>query len=149
MATEMEIGNFHHRDGWFFKRMDDGTVRIQKRTNDAESRVEIEHFIDESSWASVVASVSAFGENGETHDAALDLHAGHSALAAIREFAQIAAAVYPDGSLRVSARMGRIPAQSFRALYRYAKRVSTPQSAFDDDEAGAPHSTQRESAGGE
>ena len=65
---------FHVKDGLFFERIDSapgigvGAVRIIKRQNGAdESPVIFETVIDHSSWASVVASMCALGEDGTTH----------------------------------------------------------------------------------
>jgi hypothetical protein len=128
----MEIGEFHNRDGWYFTRLTDGAVRIRKTVAArADSPVEHEHVIPANEWASIVAHVSARGEAGDTYTEASDFHAGRSLLTDVREFAQIAAAVHPDGSMSVRFAAGRIPAQSFAALYRFATRVTSPNSAFD------------------
>lgn len=61
------MGKFHVRDNLFFERDADGSVEIT--CPDGTFLV-----IDASSWASVVASVSAQGETGESYRAALDFH---------------------------------------------------------------------------
>lgn len=72
----MEIGEFHNRDGWYFKRVDEaGTVRIRKRVtghDGAEIVTEIE--IPENEWASIVAHVSRRGETSQTWQQARSLH---------------------------------------------------------------------------
>jgi hypothetical protein len=138
----MEIGNFHNRDGWYFKRLEDGSVRIQKTTTaHVDAPVEYEHVIPENEWASIVAHVSVGGETGDSYQEAREFHAGRRFILDARahqrlcrdtqEFARIAAAVYPDESMLVRFRGGRVPAQSFEMLHRYAKRVESPNSAFD------------------
>lgn len=77
----MEIGEFHHTGGWYFKRLEDGSVRIRIR-NSSETgaifadRVEyIDHIVPPNEWASIVASVSAF-DGAVSYGAATRLHAG-------------------------------------------------------------------------
>lgn len=82
----MEIGNFHNRDGWYFKRLDDGSVRIQKTTTaQADAPLEYEHVIPENEWASIVSHVSAEGGNGETYDVARQFHGLHAFAGAARK----------------------------------------------------------------
>lgn len=57
---------FHAHSGQYFRRLDDGRVEI--RNSDGV------FVCDASTWASVVASVSARGETGETYRQALDFH---------------------------------------------------------------------------
>lgn len=75
----METGEFHLEQGICFKRMDDnGSVRIRKYKqpipNDETPEIEFECTVDDSSWASVVASVSARDEDADTWQEALDYH---------------------------------------------------------------------------
>ena len=66
---------FHARDNWFFRREDDGSVRILAPDTmgpGAHQAVTL----DANTWASVVASVSARGETSETFQAARDFHGG-------------------------------------------------------------------------
>lgn len=58
---------FHYRDGVYFVRQQDGAVRIEQ--GDKEIAV-----IDPHSWSSVVASMSAPGEDARTYEAARDFH---------------------------------------------------------------------------
>jgi hypothetical protein len=62
-------GEFHWRDGWFFKRLPDGSVRVQHRAPDAGPSVDL--LIPSNEWASIVASMSAEGETAESYQDAL------------------------------------------------------------------------------
>jgi hypothetical protein len=64
---EIDLGDFHETDGWYFKRLPNGAVRIRI---DGYG----EHVMQPFSWASVVAHVSHSGETGQTYQAALDFH---------------------------------------------------------------------------
>lgn len=66
-----EIGEFHHKDGWYFKRLEDGSVRI--RIEDLRG----EHIIPPNEWASIVTEVAKFAD-GVTYGMATRLHAGDS-----------------------------------------------------------------------
>jgi len=61
---------FHARDGWYFQRQDDGSVKISA----AVSRSTETLTIPPNEWASIVAAVSAQGETAETYQAALSAH---------------------------------------------------------------------------
>jgi hypothetical protein len=65
------MSEFHVRDGWFFSRDDESTPpgAVTVRVQDGPTFTLAPH-----EWASVVASVSAHGETGETYRAALDFH---------------------------------------------------------------------------
>ncbi len=63
---------YHWRDGWMFKRMPDGSVRIRKY-REQEPRI-VEAIIPPFEWASIVAAVSARGESGRTHTEAGLVH---------------------------------------------------------------------------
>ncbi len=72
-------GIFHTHDGWYFQRLDDGTVHITKRKNGpgfGDGEIIEEHKLDPSSWASVVSHVSSAGETGPTYQTALAFHGG-------------------------------------------------------------------------
>lgn len=60
---------YHLRNGIFLGRTENGEVRIQATQPGAIT-------VSPSEWASAVAAVSASGETGETHQAALDFHNG-------------------------------------------------------------------------
>jgi len=64
-AAEATAG-FHWRDGWYFRRLEDGSVRIVSDYADLT--------IPAAEWASIVCSVSADGETGERWHAAQDFH---------------------------------------------------------------------------
>ena len=53
---------FHYRDGWMFKRMECGCVRIEKYKDVTCKEPMIIDFIDPDGWASIVASVSKGSE---------------------------------------------------------------------------------------
>ncbi|WAZ20154.1 hypothetical protein STRCI_001253 [Streptomyces cinnabarinus] len=64
---------FHARDNWFFRREDDGSVRILAPDSigpGAHQAVTL----DADTWASVVASVSGGGETSESFQAARSFH---------------------------------------------------------------------------
>lgn len=76
----IESPGFHAHSGWFFRREPDGSVRILAPDSlgpGAQQTV----VLDAGTWASVVASVSASGEDGTTFRAAERLHGGVSAAA--------------------------------------------------------------------
>lgn len=63
----MEIGEFHNRDGWYFKRMEDGAVRIRKTMSPhVDSATEHEHVIPPNEWASILAHTSGGYASGDT-----------------------------------------------------------------------------------
>lgn len=66
-------GGFHAKDMWFFRREDDGSVRITAPDSMGPGAHQVVT-LDASTWASVVASVSAQGETSDTYRAALDFH---------------------------------------------------------------------------
>ena len=66
---------FHTKNGLFFERVKDGGVHIIKRVNGKDdSPIITEETLDSYTWASVVASVCATGENGDTFRRAEYLH---------------------------------------------------------------------------
>lgn len=69
---------FHTHDGWYFKRLPDGSVRIVvSESAHVDAPVVREHVLPENEWASVVASVSAGGEDYDRWMAARDFHGPH------------------------------------------------------------------------
>lgn len=78
------MGKFHSRDGVHFERRSDGSVAITVEVSgtDANGRAFSwpREFVllDANTWASAVASVSAYGENGESFQAASLFHEGRS-----------------------------------------------------------------------
>lgn len=66
---------FHWRDGLYFKRTENGSVRMTKfARGGASEEVESDVVIPPNEWASIVASVSVAGETSERWDAAQDFH---------------------------------------------------------------------------
>jgi hypothetical protein len=54
---------FHWTDGWYFKRLGDGSVRVVHKGNVLAT-------IAENEWASIVCLVSELGETGERYQLA-------------------------------------------------------------------------------
>lgn len=69
---------FHWRDGMYFQRQPDGTVSIAKTVTPSADESGLAWCFDvpAAEWASIVASVSAVGETGETYRAAEAFHRG-------------------------------------------------------------------------
>jgi hypothetical protein len=63
---------FHWSGGVYFRRAEDGTVEIGEGPD--FDNVTVLHRIDPSSWASIVSTVSARGEDHETYNEALRFH---------------------------------------------------------------------------
>jgi hypothetical protein len=66
---------FHFREGFYFSRATDGSVTIrvaESAHGDAPTLREIT--VPENEWASVLASVCARGESGETWQEAREFH---------------------------------------------------------------------------
>lgn len=76
-----EIGEFHHNDGWYFKRLEDGSVRIRiRKTPETEAmfadRVKyIDHLVPALEWASILTAVAKF-DDALTYGMATRLHGG-------------------------------------------------------------------------
>lgn len=80
---------YHANNGLYFKRQDDGSVVVEHwlhgaanagRADQATVDVLDRHWtMTASEWASVVASVSDYGETGESHTQALYFHRGGKA----------------------------------------------------------------------
>ena len=63
---------FHVRDGLYFHRCDDGSVFvIVKNSAHERARVVASFHLDVHAWSSVVASMSAEGENADTWTVAI------------------------------------------------------------------------------
>lgn len=77
-GVSVDSPGFHARDGWCFRREDDGSVRILAPDSIGPGAHQMVT-LDASTWASVVASVSAAGETGETYRCALGFHGGGNA----------------------------------------------------------------------
>jgi hypothetical protein len=68
---------FHARDNWYFRREDDGSVRVMAPDSTGPGAHQVVT-LDADTWASVVASVSRDGETTETFHAARRFHDGTS-----------------------------------------------------------------------
>lgn len=73
----LEVGEYHAKDRWTFKRCEGGAVRV-RLYNDAGVILE-ELTVAPEMWASIVSTVSARDESYETYAAALDAHQKGSA----------------------------------------------------------------------
>lgn len=63
---------FHAHSGWYFQRRGDG-VRVTRKAETAEADTVD---FDAETWASIVAAVSAQGENAQTFATALEFQLG-------------------------------------------------------------------------
>lgn len=68
-----EHKGFHASNNWFFRREDDGSVRILAPDSLGPGAHQVVT-LDASTWASVVASVSGAGETAATFEAARSFH---------------------------------------------------------------------------
>ena len=68
---------FHARDGWYFRREDDGSVHIAAPDSLGPGASQVVT-LDAETWTSVVASVSRNGDNVNTYIAAHRFHDGAS-----------------------------------------------------------------------
>lgn len=68
-----EDKGFHARDNWYFRREDDGSVRIMAPDSMGPGAHQVGVF-DPDTWASAVASVSSCGETAESFQAARRFH---------------------------------------------------------------------------
>ena len=64
----VDATGFHAKDGFFFKRLDDGDVEVRWPAGTIT--------FDKDTWASIVASVSAEGETAASFECASALHEG-------------------------------------------------------------------------
>ena len=73
------MSRFHRRDGWYFERWDDGTVRIEKYSGKAGTearKLDEVAEIPAAEWASIIASVTSQGKTAESYATAQAFHAG-------------------------------------------------------------------------
>lgn len=70
-----ENNGFHAREGWYFRREEDGSVRIMAPDSLGPGARQVVT-LDANTWASAVASVSAEGETADTFGRARDFHQG-------------------------------------------------------------------------
>lgn len=68
------MSEFHQRDGWYFSRLEDGSVQIRVEDSTAANREFRTHMIPPNEWASVIASVCGAGETAATFRAAERFH---------------------------------------------------------------------------
>jgi len=75
-------GWIHSSDGWYWRRCENGDVAIVRRIQEPDDRgaqlyrITAAQRVDESTWTSIVAHVSAHGETIETFRSARALHHG-------------------------------------------------------------------------
>lgn len=77
-AMKQEIGEMHWKDGWLFKRLDDGSVRIRKAfgemTVEGETKpIEITATIPAAEWVSLIHHLGK-DQTVEAMQAAADFH---------------------------------------------------------------------------
>lgn len=80
MARQLS-GAFHWRDDWYFRRMDDGSVRMMHRKRGGYEYLDVDMIVPSNEWASIVCSVSSDGETGERWNVAQDFHGRQHSLA--------------------------------------------------------------------
>lgn len=74
---------FHWRDGWYFRRLSDGSVRVMHRETPTSEWLKTDITIPAAEWASIVCSVSAAGETGERWTSAGRFHGESVAIGSI------------------------------------------------------------------
>ena len=76
------MSEFHWQEGWYFKRLEGGAVRIQqRRVVSRDTRlVEAEAVIPAAEWCSIVAAVTLTGDDAATYQAATLLHGGEESM---------------------------------------------------------------------
>jgi hypothetical protein len=65
-------GGFHAKDGWYFERQEDGSVKIRAAVDRSTEVITLPPM----EWASVMAALAAAGGTSETFQAARRLHEG-------------------------------------------------------------------------
>jgi hypothetical protein len=72
-------GAFHSKDGWWWDRLENGDVgvTITGLTSNPEV-IDAQIVFNPDTWASIVSSVSASGDNAETWGAARRFHNGQA-----------------------------------------------------------------------
>lgn len=73
--VEAPLG-FHAKDGYHFLRTEDAGVRIVVARGEKRHVVEFDRY----TWASILASVSSYGETSDSYHAALNFHDGDAVL---------------------------------------------------------------------
>ncbi len=68
---------FHNREGLYFEQLPFGDVRLLKRESAIpDSPIVLDMVIDKDSWASIIASMSYYGEIDNGYYRALNFHTG-------------------------------------------------------------------------
>jgi hypothetical protein len=67
---------FHAKDNWYFEKFPDNSVRIAKRIGRPESPTTFEIILTAEEWASVIATMSYYGEEDYGFYRALNFHRG-------------------------------------------------------------------------
>jgi hypothetical protein len=72
------VTGFHWRDGWFFQRQEEGSVRVfhvsPPHVAPEPPDTDVDFTVEPNSWASIVASVSVAGEHGGRFYRAHEFH---------------------------------------------------------------------------
>ena len=74
---------FHSRDGLFFDRLSDGSVRILKtdgKRPEEGGKIEFDMTMDDGTWGSIVLTMSAFNERPNDWHKWMDHHHGRKDL---------------------------------------------------------------------
>lgn len=75
--TEYRPPRFHWKDGWFFERLSDGSVKIIKKEKATdEAKVIVEAIIPPDEWASVIDHVSKKSGQVGNYENAKKFHKG-------------------------------------------------------------------------
>jgi len=74
IQQQRESAGFHWRNDVYFKRLEDGSVRVRRFEWFNGAPHPKDWVIPANEWASVVCSVSQLGETGERWNAAQDFH---------------------------------------------------------------------------
>lgn len=93
---------FHVSDGLYFEDKPDGSVRIIKReTGHADAPVIFDITLGPSSWASVIASMSYYGEEDGGFYRAIEFHSGESLPPGVRLVDKKDYAARPSGCVTI------------------------------------------------
>lgn len=78
MSDYKDVTGFHTHSNLFFRRLKDGSVVVEKWTQEQPFTIQSSITLTPETWASVVASMSLEGENGKTFNEALERQTGQS-----------------------------------------------------------------------
>jgi len=67
---------FNAQDGWCFKRLEDGSVRIRKQVLEGSADVAVDVVFPPGIWGSVIANCSYYGEDDYGWYRAMNFHLG-------------------------------------------------------------------------